>query len=240
MSSYNPFNRQNENALSDFPLVGNIETKDFIVDANFVQFDNFVPVLNYATIDTTGITLNITFDFGVLTTQPLLKVVYNEDAVYRSLRLYTPDNSRYLGTVVFGSGVLALWENSIGRKIICNVSFDPGTVRSIPSNDAVYSLDTSFGDVVLGRSASDKTIFYNTATTGGRNAVTFNAVSNHAPPEMPPAVLRKINLVTPKNNNINLTSNDIIKINSFNAASLTVSLVSGALSKPYLIPTVIV
>ena len=46
MANYNPLNWQNENGLSSYPFDRDLEVQDFIVDARFVQFDNYVPVYN--------------------------------------------------------------------------------------------------------------------------------------------------------------------------------------------------
>jgi hypothetical protein len=234
MAIYNPLNWQNENALSSYPLTEAGDFQDFIVDAKFVQFDNFVPVLNYVQVNNTNIVFTITFDSGQLTTPPFLKSVYALGPAYRSLQIYTDSGDRYLGSITLGPGAASLWETSTGRKLLYDLPFAAQTVRSIPSADAVYTLDSNYGDVILGRSASDKTIFYNTTA----DSVVFDAVTHHTIDD--PSVLnglRKINLVSPVKNNINLASNDIIKVDVVNGASLTISLNAGAASNNSLIPS---
>lgn len=241
MAIYNPFSWQNETALANYPVA----SQSFITDAKFVQFDNFIPILNTVMVNKTNLKISINFDSAQTVVTTFSKDVYDLGDEYRCTRIYTQAGDRYLGVITFGPGAQELWDTSIGRKIIFNTPFAAETVRSIPSQDAVYSLDSNYGDVALGRSTADKTIFYNTAASAEYpgsilNAVTFNAVTNHAIPE--DAVqrgLRKINLVSPVNNNINLASNDIIKITSVNAASLTVNLVAGAPTSQFTIPTLI-
>lgn len=238
MATYNVLNWKNENALSNYPLAEALEVQDFLVDAKFVQFDGFVPILNYIKIDYDRIKLTVTFDYGENTAIELLKSVYDRAELEHSVRIYTPDASRCLGMLTFGAGAQTLWQNYGGRVLTINKAFLADTVRSIPSQDAVYLLDGSYGDVLLTRTQNDSTIFYNTSTTA--NAVVFNAVGGHSVPEAAkPIGLRKINLVLPQDNNINLASNDVIKLNSFNSQSLTISLVSGSPATAFAIPTLI-
>jgi hypothetical protein len=220
MAIYNPLNWQNENSLTGYPLNTEIDPQDFIVDARFLQFDNFIPVLNYAQVNSSNIIFTITFDKEQVTTQPFLKSVYNMGASYRSLQIYNSAQDRYLGNIVIGSGALTLWNTSVGRKITFNSPFAAQTVRSIPSTDAVYTLDTNYGNVTLGRTSDDKTIFYNAT----HNGVLFNAVTNNSIDDFTINGLRKINLVSPVNNNITLAANDVIRVEAVNGASLKISL----------------
>jgi hypothetical protein len=145
-------------------------------------------------------------------------------------------NGRYLGCLTFGPGLEELWRSYVGRLLTLEQTFLPSTVRSVPLQDGVYLLDSNYGDVNLSRAADDETIFYNVSVEN--NSVTFNAVTGHAVADTAaPEGLRKINMVSPSSNNINLGSNEIIKITPFNAASLRVDLVSGAVSQQFFIPS---
>ena len=62
MAIYNPLSWQNENALSSYPFSEDIDVQDFIVDAKFVQFDNFLPILNYVLVERDRLNLTMTFD----------------------------------------------------------------------------------------------------------------------------------------------------------------------------------
>ena len=69
------------------------------------------------------------------------------------------------------------------------------------------------------------------------NAVIFNAVGGHSVVGIIPEGLRKINLVGPKNNNITLSANDVIKMTSLNGRSLSVDLVAGKGTRAFILPT---
>lgn len=234
MASYNPLSWQNENALSSYPFATDLDVQDFIVDAKFVQFDDSIPILNYVTIDLDRIQLNILFDAGeILIT--FLKTMYDRGEAYRNVRIYNATGDRYMGVISFGPGTQTLWNEFIGRRLQYNIAFSTETTRSIPSKDAVYTFDGYYGDALLNRTQDDAAIFYNVSIP--LNSVTFNAVGGHSVAGVTPEGLRKINLVGPKNNNVTLSANDVIKINSVNARSLRINLVAGKGSKTFLLPT---
>jgi hypothetical protein len=237
MARYDTLGWQNENALSSYPFTFDIFQQDLLVDARFVQFDDFLPILNSVVVNPDNLIFEISFDFGVKTGITLLKKVYALGSAYRSVRIYTPDGSRYLGVITAGIGAEVLWDNYVGRKFAPTASFCTDTVRSVPSKDAVYLFDSNYGDIELSRTAGDKTIFYNVSSD--LNSITFNAVTGHSVDGLQPQGLRRINLVPAFNNNINLASNDIIKFTALNNNSLDVSLVSGTSSGTFVLPTLI-
>jgi hypothetical protein len=241
MATYNSLNWQNENALSSYPFDYDLEVQDLIVDARFVQFDNFIPILNYIYVDADRITLSVIFDYGEAANLVFLKDKYSLGEAYRHIRIYQPSNNRYLGDIVFGSGVQILWQQYIGQRISYNTPFSAETVRGIPSKDAVYLFDSSYGDITLSRTALDRAVFFNVSEEV--NSITFNAVGGHSVTEVinsgEAQGLKQINLVKPLNNNINLASNDIVKISVVNAAALQISLVAGNKSTAFAIPSLI-
>ena len=238
MAKLNPLDWQNENSLSNYPFTEKQDIQDFIVDASFIQFDNYTPILNSVVVADDRLRISMTFDYGTDETIVFMRSAYNQGEQYRQLRIYTPDKDRYLGVLVFGEALADLWQKALGATLKFKGSFLPELSKSIPSNAAVYSFDGNYGDVTLGRASTDSAIFYNTSLS--LNAITCNAVQNHAVPENSVKEgLRKINLVPPLNNNINLVSNDVVKIKAFNGASLTIELVSGASSSSFVIPTLI-
>jgi hypothetical protein len=241
MANYNSLNWQNENTLSGYPFDSELDIQGFIVDARFIQFDNFIPALKSAYIDTDRITLAVSFDYGEATNLVFLKSKYSLGEPYRHIRIYQPSNNRYLGDIVFGEGVEKLWQEYIGQRLSYNALFSAETVRSIPSKDAVYLFDSSYGDITLGRTALDRSVFYNVSEE--LNSITFNAVAGHSVTEAVNSGtshgLKQINLVKPLNNNINLASNDIVKITTVNASSLQISLVAGSKSTAFAIPSLI-
>lgn len=241
MSTLNPLSWQNENNLSNYPLDNFTDYPSFISDANFVQFDTFVPVLKYVLVETTSIKLAIEFDAGLQENITFYKSRFLEQEAFRFLRIYTPDNSRYLGTLSFGQETINLWESFIGRKLTYNASFNSATVKSIPKNHGVYTFDSLYGSVVITKTAADESVFYNTYKFNSLNSnLIFNAVTYHEVKSSSNA-LKKINLVKPVNNNITLSSNDLIKITPSTSAvgGLDISLVSGTPSKAFVIPTLI-
>lgn len=235
MATYNVLEWVDENSLTSYPLSEELEVQGVIVSANFIQFDNFIPILNEIFVDSVSINFKITFDFGRHTSLMFYRQKYDMGEAYRYLRIYTPDKSRYLGTLSFGRGVSTLWNEHIGRKFTYSLPFSPSVVRSIDSNSGVYRLDGSYGDLTLGRTAQDATIFYNMSSSF--KTVMFNAVTGHSVESSDTIGLRKINLVSPVNNNINLAANDVIKFTPQNAAALSVDLVAGLSSSNFAIPT---
>jgi len=239
MPTYNVLSWQNENALTNYPLDVPLEVQDFIVDAKFIQFDGFIPVLNYIFVEADRIRLAITFDYGQNTAIDFLKEEYLLGESHRNLRIYTPGGDRYLGVLVFGLGAYELWRGYTGRKLTYDAPFLPDTVRSIPFKDAVYLFDGNYGDVTISKSAGDTAVFFNTNTNAEFNAITFNAVGGHSVDSISSSntALRKINLVKPVKNNITLAPNDVIKVTSVNTAALSIDLVAGASSSSFALPT---
>jgi len=229
MADYNILEWQNENRLNSFPFESDIVVPDFIVDAKFVQFNNFAPILNYIQIDTNSIRVNITHDDGII------EALYIKASNARSIRLYTGDSYRYLGVLTLGPGAEALLQTHVGQKLTYETRFASETVISIPSSAGVFTFDRNFGEVSLTRGSADTTIFYNINTE--LNSITLNAVAGH---EATGAArgLRQLNLVKPKDNNINLVSNDVIKFTSSGGfVGLEVALVSGNPTKSFNLPT---
>jgi len=235
MATNNILEWANESSLSNYPFNSPFELEDCISAASFIQFDNFIPELKGMFIDIDNIVLDILFDFGRHSSIVFTKQKYLLGDAHRSVRIYTPNNNRYLGCIKFGLGLNTAWRQNVGRKIECSLPFISGLVKSIPSNSGVYTLDNVYGDVELNRTAQDSTIFYNLSTS--KKTVTFNAVTNHEVPPGSYGGLKKINLVSPVNNNINLAANDVIKITTLNASSLTIELVAGASSSEFSLPT---
>jgi hypothetical protein len=236
MAAYNVLSWRDENSLTGFPFQEEISIPNFIVDARFVQFDGFVPQLKSIRIETDFIALSILFDISREIEVIFTKTSFDlgEQGRHANIHYTTPTYRRFMGVVSFGTGASALWDSYVGRKLTFNLSFLPETVRSIPSKDAVYTFNGDYGDVKLSSAADDKTVFFNKTS----NAVVHNAVGGHSIENTTPQGLRQINLVKPRNNNINLASNDIIKMSSPTNTTLTISLVGGALGgRSFAIPT---
>lgn len=201
----------NENTLSPYPLTKSFGYDSLLIDANFVQFDSFIPVLKSIQLTDDSITLIINFDF------------VTKKLVYTISELVTPGatktikhNDRYLGTLVFGTGI-GKFINSNGNQTLLtvNIPFLAHTVRSIPSKAGVFTLDDKYGNLTF---LSDNYISYDVTD----NDVTFNAVAYPALSNEP--YLKTLNSVGPTNNSVFIKNTDIIKV-AGDSSTVTVSLV---------------
>jgi hypothetical protein len=249
MSGYDVLAWQNETGLSSYPLTLPLDIQDFLVDASFIQFDNFIPGLRKLVVSPDTIEVTINFDCGEVIGS-VTRTKYNNR--FRFIQFYTQD--RYLGVVSLGAGTDRVWLECVGQTITRNIPFRDNTVRSIPSKDAVYTIDSKYGDIVFGAIGDIQDVFteiggiiYKTQAGGNTmlynesrdlNSITFNAVGNHKIPDTTGVMkpLKKINLVAPINNNIYIQSNDVIKFKSINNLNLSISLVGNS-SGASIVPT---
>lgn len=229
---------QNENTLRNHPFTQFVDLAGFIVDASFVQFDGFKPVLNYVQVANSSMELSVQFDYG----EHLVTVEKSslESSSSFPLRMHATDragdNVRYLGCIVFGASARDVFERFVGQKLILAATFCTSLTRSIPSKDAVYSFDSMFGDVSLSRTVSDHCLFYN--INSSYNSLTYNAVSNHRyDPSRRVTALKQLNLVKPVNNNIFIASNDVVKVEPVGGAAINISLVTSTAPGQSLLPT---
>jgi hypothetical protein len=249
MSDYKILSWQNETGLTNYPLTLPFDIQNLIVDASFIQFDNYVPELKLIVVNSQSIDITITFDIGDVS-ESITTTDYQNGR--RHIRFI--DSGRYLGCLTIGEGASGAWVTSLGRRIAKSIPFSQNTVRSIPSRDAVYSLDNKYGDVLFGAlsdiedtfteiggiiyktQAGGNTMFYNRSVE--LNSITFNAVGNHRIPDnaVELRALKKINMVPPRDNNIYIESNDVIKFNAINDQNLQITLV-GESSGASIVPT---
>ena len=228
MATYSILEWQNERSLTNYPLSGEFEIPGLFVDANFIQFDGHVPVLNYVKINNANFLISITFDKET--------VIYNLPVNYTNkyLDLYSSDEARYLGKLVFGTATQNLSALYAGRTIYANTPFSATTVKSIPSSAGVFSLDGIFGDVKFGKTDTDTSVFYNESLT--LNSLTFNAVNHHTLIDGRQPITQ-INEVEPVSNNITISGNDVIKVEPFNETALKISLIGTISGLSLKIPT---
>ena len=150
---------------SSYPLGGIMDPNDVFVDANFVQFDNFIPQLIQAVVSNNSIVFTILFDDGnFLLTVPADNCVEGTILPIRS-------SSRFYGQLVCGPGIETMFDANAGSTLAINLPFEPNTVRSIPSTSGLYTLQGLSGDVVV---ATDEAQFFNLTPPG---TVTWNTVS---------------------------------------------------------------
>ena len=213
----------NETGLTTYPLVGNLITttkkvfpKDFLVDANFVQYDGFIPSITSVTVTDATITIVLNCDEGA-TSVAYTKAEF--EAATRSVRVYL--DGRYIGRLVFGDGTAFVFADFRDETMTKPVAFLPVVVRNIPLASGVFSVDGLSGVVAV--QSSDDTMFFNVAS----QVVTLNAV--YVPPAVT-SVLKTLNLRPPTDNNIILSSTEIIKIGARGTDTVTVELIDPTIS----------
>jgi hypothetical protein len=205
-----------ETTLTPYPLVKSFGYDSFLIDANFIQFDNFVPTLKSITVTDSTLEITIAFD---LVTKTITEDISNISTIGSSLAVY--DNSRYLGTLVFGSGVQR-FVDAVGNNTTLkpNISFLPHIVKSIPSKCGVFALNSLWGELTF---ASDEYISYLVTA----NDIVFNAVAYPESAEEP--YLKTLNLIGPTNNSVFIKSSDLVKVTGQNS-TVTISMVGNKLS----------
>lgn len=208
---------QNENAYSPYPLTTGFGYNGFFLDANFIQFDNFIPTLQTISVEDDSVDITILFDSGpkVIT---LARSFFTDAGVFT--RVY--DGARYLGKIVFGADVGRLVDNDLANRTIkkINIPFLSHLVKSIPSKAGVFSIDSLYGDVVFNH---DTHVWYD--VTG--NNVTFNAISGIDYQDI--KYLKTLNSTGPINNSVYMKDNQVIKITSIGNAAIEISLVGNAI-----------
>lgn len=208
---------ENQNGVSSYPFLIDAPLNNIVVDASFIQFENFIPILNYVQVSAASLTFNIIYDTGI-SNFTLTQSDYNSGLNF--IRLFA--STRYIGRLVFGPGVNTLWNNYVGQQINFNLPFVSTTVRGISNTCGVFSISGLYGGIEFTRTTLDENIFFNTAS----NNVTFNAVANNQFPTTPPAqALKLLNLLAPVDNNIFLSSSDVVQISGNSTGSIAVSLV---------------
>lgn len=195
----------NEHAKTDYPLENSIGYTDFIVDASFVQFDNYIPVLKSIVGTITDLTLSIQFD-----KEKLDIVLAKESFVANNGIRITGTDTRYLGTIVFGPGTLDVFTELVGLTKKYNQPFAATTVTSINSNAGVYTIEDVWGDVTIstGESQTTQEIFFQLSG----NTVVWNAVGLPEIPTVDFVPLRSINGVHATNHAVFFQDTSIIHV----------------------------
>jgi len=198
MANLNVLSWNNESALSPYPLVNSFGYDDLLIDANFIQFDGFVPVLKSISAANNIIEFIIQFDNLIKTI-----TVNKLDLLGVAYPITIKEGTRYLGKIVLGPNAVYLYDELANRTLTLNIKFLAFLVKSIPSNAGVYKLQSNFGELAL---TSDENIWYNV----GGNDVEFNAVSFGALSSEP--YLKSLNTVLPTANSVFIQDSETIKI----------------------------
>lgn len=187
----------NENGLSYYPMSKDLIVSDLIIDANFVQFDGFIPILETIEVKPNKIILHIQIDTGLVLVEIL-------DSYTKGTGVKIYQDTRYIGIVVVGTGYDTLKRLAINKVLTVNVPFLDIVVRSIPLAAGVFSIEGLTGALTF---TKDDTIHF--AKTG--NTIEWSAVALATPPSSV-VPLKSINLIAPEANNINIYDSDLIKI----------------------------
>lgn len=208
----------NETSLTPYPLAKSFGYDNFLVDANFVQFDNFIPVLKGIQLVNGYLNITILFDLGAVTTS----VAVADAQQYRfTQKIFSAD--RYMGKLIFGPDTNLLVDSNIANltTLQLNIPFLSHLVRGIPSKAGVFSVDSKFGALAF---TSHSEIWYDTSG----NNVTFNAVAGIDYNVTP--YLKTLNTITPTHNGVYIEDNQVLKIRSTGTATLEASIVGSELS----------
>ena len=209
----------NEAALTPYPLQRGFGHDGFLLDANFVQFDNFVPILSTISLGEADLQVTLLIDAGTLT----LSIPVSEiTGGVMTKRLYDT-NSRYVGSLTFGYDVLGPFDVQTAQTLSLNIPFLAHTVKSIPSKAGVYGLDGFYGDVVF---STDTNIFFDFVDVS--NEVIFNAVA--VPTYSNVKYLKTLNSVHPTLNSVYIKDSEILKITTPSTSTIQFSIVGANLA----------
>ena len=216
----------NENSAGYYPLSKSISVKELLIDASFIQFDGFIPVLKQIQIVDSTVIITIQFDLITLTS-----TVAAVDYYYGYLiRWYS--GTRYLGTTILGDGFTTLLNSFSVQTINVNTAFAANTVCSVPSSSGVYSLGGAFGDINFDHLGGlDQTVKYEIGEADAElgNFVKFNAGSMGVQGVQVTPILKTINGIAPILNSLQVESSEILKVTP-NNGELTFSLATSVLN----------
>lgn len=186
-------------------MVSAVDPIDFLIDASFIQFDNFTPVLKTIKVGAVSLTLTLTVDTGdvqmvVLKPGPDFFPGYSQ-------RLVSGD--RHIGFLVFGQGLLEMFNSNLNDTLRINVAFLPTVVRSLNSQGGVYSIQGKTGavNIYTGPTPPERTLFFK--QTG--QTVDWNA--GYLSPATPGIPLLTLNKLEPKFNATFIQDSNLVKVN---------------------------
>jgi hypothetical protein len=209
MANLNVLSWNNESGLSPYPLVKSFGYDDLIIDANFIQFDNYVPILQ------TIIASDDIFQFTIKFDNLIKTIIVNKlDLLGTPHTVLIKESTRYLGKIVLGTNAANLYDELANRTLTLNIAFLSFLVKSIPSTAGVYKLQSNFGELAI---TSDDYIWYNQTN----NNVEFNAVAYDQ--HTNDTYLKSVNSVLPIDNSLYIQDSETIKITPGNS-TFTVSL----------------
>lgn len=197
----------NETGLSQFPFTTDFGFNGLLVDATFLQYNSFTPILQTIAVNDISVILTIQFDYGVQAVSIPLSGLTSPQKIY--------DGTRYLGTLIFGYDAADMLNPYLDQIILVNIPFLSHLVKGIPGNAGVYSIDGQFGAIIF---TADSNIWY---TLSGQN-VTFNAVALPALVDIP--YLKTLNGVGPTDNSVYIQETQLVKISNDGVGDVQISL----------------
>ena len=202
----------NENSLSAYPLTKRIEPADFIVDASFLQFDGFTPVLKTVTVTSSKLTILLLTDAGEVS----VSVNRPTSSYFPGYAVAVDSGDRHLGYLVFGQGLVTVFATYLDATLRLNIPFSPSVVRGVSSKAGVYSLEGFYGEVVIstGEDPAEQTIMLkdvgDTYPGEGYAEMEWSAGSLGKYHDQQP--LLSLNGVSPLDNALFLHESEVIKI----------------------------
>lgn len=193
----------NEHSNSSYPLSKPFSPQDFIVDASFVQFDGFTPILKTITVKQGKATIVLTTDAGdvsAVVSRPGISYFPGYVLEFKS-------GNRYLGQLTFGQGLVTLFATYLDAVLKLNIPFIPSVVRGVSSRCGLYALSGYSGDVNVftGSTPQTRSIFFDVSG----NDVIWNAGWLGTQTQQQP--LKTLNGVTPRANALFIEDSDLIK-----------------------------
>lgn len=209
----------NEHSLSGYPLMEKWEILDLLLDARFIQFDDFVPVWKSLSVTQTSAVFTVSSYFGDATCEIPKTTATDVDASLFS------SSGIYIGRLVFGPGLAGLFRDYANYSSKLNLQFCPSTVLSIPTKAGVYSIAGQYGNVKInsGSATVDQTVFFDVNTPA--NQVTWNAA--YLPLEQLAPALKTLNQKAPVNNNLIIQDSELLKLKPI-GSGLEVALIGSA------------
>lgn len=198
---------RDERKFDSYPLAQPYPFQGLILDAKFVQFDGYVPVLTKISLAEGNVTLTIKYD----TNEVLIEVNYITGGGTANIYDVT-EGWRYIGTIVCDSDECVRLLTALpSQQLSLNIPFHPSTVHSIPSNTGVYSIAKATGDPLQLVSIDDLISF---SVDQSQNKLSLHA--NCPPGETTSTIhpIRTINGVPPVNNSVQISPSEVIKISS--------------------------
>lgn len=194
----------NEHSTTSYPLAKPMSLMDFIVDASFVQFDGFIPILKTVTVKRTQVIITLQTDAGevkVTVAKPNTSTLPGSSVVVESA-------GRYLGQLTFGQGLVNIFVQYLDAVLKLNIPFVSSVVRGVSSKSGVFSLAGYSGDVdvVTGPTPQERVLFFGQED----QQVTWNAGWLGTYLDRVP--LKSLNKVLPIGNSVFIEDSDLIKI----------------------------